>query len=469
MSEAELTIFQNMVSVLETLVYAGCLAYLFYPFMTGKREPGRSKNRKVFIVFAAYSLVYFAGMVFSVWSWLCMLLVLAILTAASGLLDMDRKACSLLAVLLYFLRSISGLMTGSLYFLFSERFIWGETEIRVIYRNAAVLYSIERLLASGILTVLVYIMRKEMTKSRFKLSAKEFCYLAVIPIVGVLFTIVISRTFVFVQGNEVLLLFEQCPVFLGIIPILAVLFYAGSLLTFMSYQEMVMLQEEKRKYFVERQQIHALQERIREVEQFYAGIRRIKHEMRNHLTNIKGLAESGRYEDMEQYIGKIDESLGAFELTVKTGNAVTDVIVNDKKKAADELGVTFQSEFIYPLSDKYNAYDVGIILNNLLTNALEACEKMEGKDRYLILSGRQKRKFFLIEVKNSFEGELEFDADTDFPLSTKQNDNSPHGIGLLNVKQEVEKYMGDVKINVKRNEFSVTVLLQERSTENEYQ
>lgn len=468
MSEAELTVFQNIVSVMETLVYAGCLAYFIYPFMTGKREPERSRKRKVLIVFTTYSLSYFVGNMFSIWGWLCLLMVLVILMAASSFLNTDRKVCSLLVILFYFLRNISGIMTESLYFIFTERFIWEKTDINAIYLYTAVGYGVERILIFGILATMIYFLRKKMVKSKFEPTVKEFCYLAVVPVVGILFTIVISRTFVSVQGNEVFRLFKQYPVFLGIIPLLAVLFYAGSLLTLMSYQEMVMLQEEKKKYFVEEQQIHAMQERIHEVEQFYAGIRQIKHEMRNHLTNIKGLAESGRYEEMEQYIAQMDAGLSAFELTVKTGNAVTDVIVNDKKKAADKLGVQFQPEFIYPLSEKYNAYDVGIILNNLLTNALEACEKMEGKERYIILSGRQKRKFFLIEVKNSFEGEIEFDTNTDFPLSTKQNDtfrksDSMHGIGLSNVKKEVEKYMGDMKIKVKQNEFSVTVLLQERS------
>ena len=468
MSEAELIAFQNMVFLLETLAYAGGLAYLFYPFMTGKRESGRSKQKKVLIVFVTYFLIYFASMMFNTWDWLCLLLVLAILVASSGFLHMNRKVCALLVVLFYFLRNISVIMTACLYFIYIEQTIWEETNIKVIYRNTAVAYSIERLLCFGILVAMIYFLRKRMTKGKFEPSVKEFCYLGIIPIVGVLFTIIISKTFVFVQGNEVFQLFKQYPVLLGIIPLLALLCYVGSLFTFMSYQEMVMLQEEKRKYFVEEQQLHALQEHIGEVEQFYAGIRQIRHEMRNHLTNIKGLAESGRYEDMEQYIAKMDEGLNAFELTAKTGNAVTDVIVNDKKKAADKRGVKFQTEFAYPLSDKYNAYDVGIILSNLLTNALEACEKMDGEGKYIVLSGRQKRKFFLIEVRNSFEGEIEFDTDTGFPLSTKQNDNSLHGIGLLNVKQEVERYMGDVKIKVKKNEFSVTVLLQERSAENEY-
>lgn len=473
MREAELTVFQDVVFVLETLVCAGSLAYFIYPFITGKRELGRSKKKKAFMVFVTYFLIHLTGMIFSIWNWFCLLLVLVILVASSDFLDMDKKVCSLLVVLFYFLRNISVLITASLYFLFTEHFVGKETDIEVIGQYAAVGYSVDFLLSFCILTVMLFFLRKKMVKCKFELSVKEFCHLAVIPVVGILFTIVVSRTFVFVQGNEVFQLFKQYPVFLGIIPLLVVLFYAGSLLTLMSYQEMVMLQEEKKKYFVEEQQIHAMQERIHEVEQFYAGIRQIKHEMRNHLTNIEGLAESGRYEDMEQYIAQMDAGLSALELTVKTGNAVTDVIVNDKKKAADKLGVKFQPKFNYPLSEKYNAYDVGIILNNLLTNALEACEKMEGKERYIILSGRQKRKFFLIEVKNSFEGEIEFDANTDFPISTKQNDtfkkfNSLHGIGLSNVKKEVEKYMGDMKIKVKQNEFSVTVLLQERSMKNEY-
>jgi sensor histidine kinase regulating citrate/malate metabolism len=263
-------------------------------------------------------------------------------------------------------------------------------------------------------------------------------------------------------------LYEQYPIFLGIVPVIAILFYAGILITIVSYQEMEKLQEEKKKHFIEEQQVHSIQERMEEVEQFYNGIRQMKHEMRNHLTNIKGLMESGNYEDMQQYLSKMDESMNVFEITIQTGNAVTDVIVNDKQKAASKQGVQFQSEFSYPVSDRYDAYDIGIIVNNLLQNALEACEKMNTGERYITLSGKQKRKFFLIEVRNSFDGEIKFDSNTNLPVSDKEKDISLHGIGLSNVKREVEKYMGDLDIKVKKNEFSVTILLQERRTENEY-
>lgn len=95
----------------------------------------------------------------------------------------------------------------------------------------------------------------------------------------------------------------------------------------------------------------------------------------------------------DYYIAKMDESLDAFVLTIRTGNAVTDVIVNEKQKAADKQGIKFSSEFLHPALDGYDAYDIVIIIKNLLQNALEACERMEGEKRYISLSGR-KRNFF---------------------------------------------------------------------------
>ena len=61
---------------------------------------------------------------------------------------------------------------------------------------------------------------------------------------------------------------------------------------------------------------------------------------------------SGSYEEMEQYIARMDESMYAFEMSVKTGNAVTDVIVNDKQKSAEKIGIWFRSDFVYPASDR---------------------------------------------------------------------------------------------------------------------
>ena len=331
-----------------------------------------------------------------------------------------------------------------------------------IFSRAASNYAFVAVLQMLLLSVMLCVMGRLLKKKIRKLHIKELCYMLLTPVTGILFVNIIFHILLIVNENTMIQLYEQFPVFLGIVPVVAALFYAGILITIVSYQKMIRLQEEKEKYFVEQQQVHAIQERMEEVEQFYHGIRQMKHEMKNHMTNIKGLVRNGSYGDIEQYIDHMDESMNVFELTIKTGNTVTDVIVNDKQKAAEKQGIQFQSEFSYPKSDGYNAYDIGVIINNLLQNALEACEKMAEGKRYIYLSGRQKKKFYMINVKNSFEGEVTFDTKTNLPLSTKGKDIALHGIGLSNVKREADKYMGDVDIRVKKNEFSVTVLLQER-------
>lgn len=465
MSKADLSLVLDIAVKIEIFLYAVCMTAFFYPFMAGKKEQRKSRIKKVLMVFLIYILMCIVNMSTSVYGWLCIIIVFILLVAASKFLDIDRECAFFLGVIFFCIRNLSALIMRSISY-FLDKYLVQRTEvaekIENIFRNAALNYLLVAVLQIILFSVMLYAVVRLLKKKTMELHIKELCYLLLIPITGILFVNIISKILLIVNENLVFQLYEQFPVFLGIVPVVAALFYAGILITIVSYQKMIGLQEEKEKYFVEQQQVHAIQERMEEVEQFYHGIRQMKHEMKNHLTNIKGLVRNGSYEDIEQYIDQMDESMNVFELTIKTGNTVTDVIVNDKQKAAEKQGIQFQSEFSYPKSDGYNAYDIGVIINNLLQNALEACENMTEGKKYIYLSGRQKKKFYLINVKNSFEGEVLFDTKTNLPLSTKGKDISLHGIGLSNVKREVDKYMGDVDIRARKNEFSVTVLLQER-------
>ena len=84
------------------------------------------------------------------------------------------------------------------------------------------------------------------------------------------------------------------------------------------------------------------------------------------------------------------------------------------------------------------------------------------RERFITLTGKRKGRFFLIEVINSFAGEVAFGQDG-LPVTTKRDDAFMHGVGLANVRREAEKYMGELELKVIQREFSATVLLQERS------
>lgn len=466
MSEKEILLIVDLLNLIERLVYGCCLTAFFYPIMTGRREQGATKLKKALIVFAIYSVTFTVGYVVPIYSWLCILFIMMLLVMVSRYLGIEKNLAFLWGSLFFSITQFSILIADTISFVTSQYFMGG---VKTDFNNKLINYLIVVFVSVAICSIMLLLISKIWKKNKVDLHYKELCYLCLMPVTGIIFSIIIRQMWTIIKDDTIIWLYEQYPVFLVLVPLIAVLFYLGIIVTILSCQQMVEMQKEKQRFFVKEQQVYAMQEHIEEVDQFYKGIQQIKHEMRGHLTNIKGLVESRNYEELEQYIAKMDENMTAFELSIKTGNTVTDVIVGDKKKAADKLGIKFQSDFSYPQSDRYNAYDIGIILNNLLTNALESCEKMDEKEeRYIILSGRQKKKFFLIEVKNSFEGEIVIDEETRLPVSTKENDTvgklaSIHGIGLSNVKREAEKYMGDVDIRIGRNEFMITVLLQQKS------
>lgn len=459
MGEADYILVMDIAVKMEIFLYAICMTVFFCPFMAGKKEQKKSRLKKALMVFLIYAAVNVAA---SVYSWLCMIIVLILLVAASGFLGMDRGFTFFLGAIFFCISYLCAMIMGSVSYYSGKYFVQRASAREKVLCNTVLSYVFVAVLQITLFSVMLYAVARLLKKKTMKLRVKELCCLLLIPITGILFVNIIFKILLIVNENLTLQLYEQFPVFLGVVSVVAGLLYAEILITIVSCQKMIGLQEEREKYFVEQQQVHAIQERMEEVERFYSGIRQMKHEMKNHLTNIKGLVRNGSHEEIERYIDQMGESMNVFELTIKTGNTVTDVIVNDKQKAADKQEIQFKSEFFYPKSDGYHAYDIGVIINNLLQNALEACEKMTEGKRYIYLSGRQKKKFYLINVKNSFEGEVTFDTKTNLPLSTKGEHMSLHGIGLSNVKREVDKYMGDVDIKVKKNEFSVTVLLQER-------
>lgn len=142
----------------------------------------------------------------------------------------------------------------------------------------------------------------------------------------------------------------------------------------------------------------------------------------------------------------------ALEYKYATGNAVTDVIINDKWHRAEKAGIQFETDFRY--SGGIPVFDIGIILDNLLDNAIEACEKLERGKGFIRLDLKQKKQFLLLTVENSFDGALFMQEESSLPHTTKQSTRPnivmEHGIGLENVRDMAERYYGGVKIKVKR-------------------
>ena len=307
---------------------------------------------------------------------------------------------------------------------------------------------------------------KKMVKSPLSMNWQDAIFLSALNVVGSMLTWMIIDISVVQIDKEIFFLFTQRKEFMWKLPMIAVLLCTGELSAIFIFQKYKELQNEKEKHFVEKQQMKAMARRLEEAENFYGSIRKVRHEMKSHMANIKGLVAGEKYEEVEKYIEKLDETIQELDYKFSTGNAVTDVIINDKYQRAVKLGIAFHVRFEYQDTDTIPVFDIGIVLNNLLDNAIEACEKLEQAKRDVSLTLKRKNHFLLIQVKNSFDGKLVWENEKMLPTTMKYS-NLPdilmeHGIGLKNVKEIAERYLGSMDIQAEETVFKVTVMLQQK-------
>lgn len=210
-------------------------------------------------------------------------------------------------------------------------------------------------------------------------------------------------------------------------------------------------EEKQRKVFLS--QMQDLERHIAEVERLYRDMRMLRHDMGNHLMTLEELYRQGAYEEAGKYAGELKRKIEETSSDMKSGNPVTDVILSGRKKEMEEKGISFENKFYYPPSETVNAFDISIILNNALTNAIEAVEDdcMDTKDDARIttapdirLSSYCMKNMYIIEVSNRCDKGFVIDSSSGLPQTTKAGEE--HGFGLASIRHVARKYYGDIQI-----------------------
>ena len=108
---------------------------------------------------------------------------------------------------------------------------------------------------------------------------------------------------------------------------------------------------------------------------------------------------------------------------------------------------------------RIEAFDLGILLNNALDNAIEACRKIPaGGERLIRFRGYAKGRMFFVVVENSYDGHI-LPAGMD-RLQTTKADAQSHGLGMSNMRSCVEKYYGTMQYEAGSGRFVLTIMLQ---------
>lgn len=202
-------------------------------------------------------------------------------------------------------------------------------------------------------------------------------------------------------------------------------------------------------------QIADMKKHIAEVEKLYRNIRLLRHDMGNHMQTIEHLINKNEKKDAAEYAAALRQEYQNISFGIKSGNPVTDVILTEKKKEAEERNIKFECSFYYPSDTNINSFDISIILNNALDNSLECTN---GEKPYISISSYCKNNIFMIVVINSFDGSVVINEDTQLPVSIKNS--AGHGLGLANIRRVAQKYLGDIVFEQENKKVILTVMLQ---------
>ena len=194
-----------------------------------------------------------------------------------------------------------------------------------------------------------------------------------------------------------------------------------------------------------------------EVESMYAKMRGWRHDYRNHIQVLKTYADKGDLQAITAYLEDLETDLCTVDTVFKTGNPMTDAILNSKISLANDRGIRVEADAHVPALLNFSPVDLCTILGNLFDNAIEASVSLPPERRvirvYMDMRGVQLYISFL-----NFTNGGKLKKIGNFFRSSKGGD---HGLGLGRIDSVVKKLGGYLSINSEDGAFTTEILLPE--------
>lgn len=193
---------------------------------------------------------------------------------------------------------------------------------------------------------------------------------------------------------------------------------------------------------------------LEEVQHIYRQMRGWRHDYHNHIQIMKAYQQQGEYEQLNQYLDKLDGDLVQVDTLIRSGNIMVDAILNSKLSLAQSRHIPIKAKAIVPARLNVSDLDLCVILGNLIDNAVEASLKLPETERLLRVYVDVKKGSLYLSVTNTAKGRPAKHGGR--YVTTK---GGFHGLGLARVDALVEKYGGYVKRRDEDGAFSTEVLL----------
>lgn len=189
------------------------------------------------------------------------------------------------------------------------------------------------------------------------------------------------------------------------------------------------------------------------LEQQQFEIRRLKHDLANHLQILRALPEVER----NDYIDSIIENQAFSKVLAYCADSTVNAVLTAKENLMRQKGIRFYVKVEIGQELWMERADICALFANALDNAVEACEKLTEGQREISLEVRQGKGLLVVKTENSC---LKIENGERGSLSkTTKKDTANHGFGLRSIREVVKKYGGHMEIDQAAGRFTLFLYL----------
>ena len=156
------------------------------------------------------------------------------------------------------------------------------------------------LLYALLLSVYFSIISRKFVKKDYQFQIHEYAFL-ILPGIATLCISITLKTLVFIVENGMtIIMFEKVPATMFWVPFICLLMLEVDIASVILFQKLIQLGEEERKRSILQNQMTQMQREIEEIQDIYADMRGLRHDMRGHLESIAAVIWRNSGKDREE-------------------------------------------------------------------------------------------------------------------------------------------------------------------------